>query len=338
MRARAAIAATVMPGCMLACTWAVAAAAPQAQPLPLPQVQVQARVAITAIDACLPRLDAEADVGFERVAARCPGLATALEAGGVAALLPADWRRPRGELSAGGLRALRGALLAPPAPAPRRALPDVAVLEGLVATSRGATAAPGPWQRFLRWLRARVGDAAPGADERSGWARWLQERPVSERVWALLGYLALAGLVAFLGWVARAELRAVGWPGGRSARSSRAAAPVGDDERAGTAGLLEQLPMSERPAWLLRRLARSLQARGCLPSAPALTARELARDARLELEADRESLCGVALAAERVRYAAVPPQQAELEVAVGAALALLQRLESAPVRAAGSTP
>jgi len=327
VRVRAAIVATIALSCVLTCGSAVAAAAQQ------PEL----RAAIAAIDACLPRLDAELDVGFERVAARCPGLAAALEAGGVAALLPADWRRPRGELSAGGLRALRGVLLAPPAQALRRAPLDVAVLEGLVATSRGATAAPGPWQRFLRWLRARAEDAAPGADERSGWARWLQERSVSERTWALLGYLALAGLAAFLGWVARAELRAVGWPGGRRAAVSGAAVPADGDERIGAAGL-EQLPMAERPAWLLRRLARRLQALGCLPVAPALTARELARRARLDLEADRESLCDVALAAERVRYAAVPPQEAELEVAVGAALALLQRLESAPVRDAGAGP
>ena len=46
----------------------------------------------------------------------------------------------------------------------------------------------------------------------------------------------------------------------------------------------------ERPAWLLRRVARRLQALRRLPASTALTARELARAAQLELASDRATL------------------------------------------------
>lgn len=320
MRRRFAIfAATVVLGGVLAGMQAVAADAPQPD----------TRAVSLAIAACLPRLDTELDVGFERIAARCPGLAEVLESSGVAAMLPADWRQARGELSAGGLRALRAALLAASEPAARRAPPDTAVLESLVAASSAATATPGLGQRLLRWLRARVEHAASGARGPSEWLGWLEQGSVSQRVWATLGYLALLGLVVFLGWVLRAELYASGWLGRPRATAAGAMPPESNGLHAEVAGV-EQLPLTERPGWLLRRLAHRLQRLGRLPAAPAMTARELARGARLDTEADRESLCEVALAAERVRYAAVTPQATELEAVVGAGQGLLQRLESAP--------
>src|SRR5262245_32693396 len=48
-----------------------------------------------AIDECTPRLDAQADVGYDRVAVRCPGLAAALEKSGVEQWLPQGWKEVR---------------------------------------------------------------------------------------------------------------------------------------------------------------------------------------------------------------------------------------------------
>src|SRR5262249_61043934 len=93
-------------------------------------------------DACLPRLAPQADVGYPRVAARCPELTPALAASPWASWLPRDWDRPGNELSAGGLKELR-TLLTRPTPVARSPAPRVArvsaVLAGLPAprTPRG---------------------------------------------------------------------------------------------------------------------------------------------------------------------------------------------------------
>src|SRR3569833_1396763 len=63
-----------------------------------------------AIDDCTPRLDAQADVGYDRVAVRCPTLAGALERSGVEQWLPQGWKEIRNNLSVGSLRELRSLL------------------------------------------------------------------------------------------------------------------------------------------------------------------------------------------------------------------------------------
>src|SRR5262249_1426397 len=63
--------------------------------------------ALAALDSCIPRLDPTLDVGFERIAARCPDLARHLERSGWAAWLPRGWKEARNDLSAGSLAELR---------------------------------------------------------------------------------------------------------------------------------------------------------------------------------------------------------------------------------------
>src|SRR4051812_2967161 len=60
-----------------------------------------------AIEDCTPRLDTQVDVGFDRIAQRCPGLAQALEQSGVEQWLPQGWKETRNNLSAGSLKELR---------------------------------------------------------------------------------------------------------------------------------------------------------------------------------------------------------------------------------------
>ena len=69
----------------LGAPWAARAASLQAGSL---------QVALEAIDGCLPRLNPDVDVGYDRVVARCPVLARRFEESGVSAWLPRDWRRP----------------------------------------------------------------------------------------------------------------------------------------------------------------------------------------------------------------------------------------------------
>ena len=70
----------------------------------------QARDALEAIDDCVARLDSELDIGYARVAARCPNLTATLGESSFAPWLPADWKRPDNQLSAAGLSELRAQL------------------------------------------------------------------------------------------------------------------------------------------------------------------------------------------------------------------------------------
>src|SRR5215467_10070296 len=60
-----------------------------------------------AIDACLRRLDPQTDIGYERIAARCPDLTRQLQASEGAAWLPRQWQAPNNDLSAASLEDLR---------------------------------------------------------------------------------------------------------------------------------------------------------------------------------------------------------------------------------------
>ena len=133
----------------------------------------QARAALEAIDDCLARLDTELDVGYARIAARCPDLTAALGASSFAPWLPADWKRPDNQLSAAGLSELRAQLVREGGrgdnrrPAPR----SERVASVLASVTHGDAASIGWWQRFKDWLRRILTTRAPTD---SGWLRrWL---------------------------------------------------------------------------------------------------------------------------------------------------------------------
>src|SRR5688572_3370644 len=84
---------------LILCGCATAAAQPKAKPL--------AQDGLAAIDTCIAQLDAALDVGYERIAARCPRLGRSLEQSGWAQWLPRGWKEARNDLSAGSLAELR---------------------------------------------------------------------------------------------------------------------------------------------------------------------------------------------------------------------------------------
>lgn len=320
--ARSAIRSLLLLGlCACAAPRLLPAAASGAPPLPVPT-----RAVIAALDACVRRLDPEVDVGLARIEPLCPGLAATLEAGGAAALLPADWKRPRSDLSAGGLRALRRWLAETGSLPARRAPPDARALQALAAGAGVATEA-GSWERFSRWLRSLVDGLEAGGESAGPFARF-GDLSVPQRAWTLLGYVTVLGLLAFVAWVVRAELRAAGLLGrAREPAGTRAATGVADADLA-PASLAAVAPL-ERPAWLLQRISSRLQQLGRLPPPGPLTPREVANGAQLDRAADREPLHAIATAAERVRFGARPPAPADLEPTVAAAAELLDRLSAA---------
>jgi len=129
-----------------------------------------AREALGAIDACLAQLDRGLDMGYQRIAARCPDLAPSLMQSPWAAWLPRDWNQPQNLLSADGLMELRTLLTREPAFAPEGRAPRVARVAAVLAMLTQADRPRGGWwARFRQWLREALTQPPQRADP--GWLR-----------------------------------------------------------------------------------------------------------------------------------------------------------------------
>src|ERR1700757_2931061 len=84
------------------------------------------------IDGCLGRLDPELDIGYDRIAARCPELVKQLEQGDWAPWLPRGWKDPGNDLSAGSLREFRDLVIREDAAGVTGRGPDVRGLKSML--------------------------------------------------------------------------------------------------------------------------------------------------------------------------------------------------------------
>lgn len=297
--------------------------------LALSAAPVLARDAVSALAACIAQLDPEHDVGYERIAARCPDLGPTLTQSPWAAWLPRDWDKAGNNLSADGLRELRSLIVTESQRASGAVVPQTAHLAAVLAALTPAERTEADWwQRFKGWLREMLGVRESGASP--GWlARLLdalKTRASLVRILAL-GALALAALLAAAA-VLR-ELRAAGvlriGPRSRRAHDGTAGA--------GTAADLEYIEAAaprERPRLLLELISARLAALERLPPPRALTVHELERAALFSDAGDRARLAELAQACERLRFSGrgVPP--ATLEAALARGRELLGALEAAP--------
>ena len=293
----------------------------------------QARAALEAIDDCLARLDTELDVGYARIAARCPDLTAALGASSFAPWLPADWKRPDNQLSAAGLSELRAQLVRESGggdnrrPAPR----SERVASVLASVTHGDAASIGWWQRFKDWLRRIL---TTRAQTDSGWLRrWLAGIELSRSATRLITWASFAIVVALAAGIVTNELRIAGVLRGRRARSQARSADV---SRGGSAAALEEIERAapeQQPALLLELITARLAALRRLPPARALTARELERQARLPEESGRARLAELVTVCERVRFSGAAVSSASLTAAVRGGRALLAALATAPLAA-----
>ena len=293
----------------------------------------QARAALEAIDDCLARLDTELDVGYARIAARCPDLTAALGASSFAPWLPADWKRPDNQLSAAGLSELRAQLVRESGggdnrrPAPR----SERVASVLASVTHGDAASIGWWQRFKDWL-SRILTTRAQTD--SGWLRrWLAGIELSRSATRLITWASFAIVVALAAGIVTNELRIAGVLRGRRARSQARSADV---SRGGSAAALEEIERAapeQQPALLLELITARLAALRRLPPARALTARELERQARLPEESGRARLAELVTVCERVRFSGAAVSSASLTAAVRGGRALLAALATAPLAA-----
>ncbi len=297
---------------------AVAAPAESAEPDPL-----------AVIDTCIARLDAQIDVGYERVARRCPDLAPALEQSGWAAWLPEGWKESRNDLSAGSLQELRTLVVRELETSSAARVLDVRRLKEILS-DLGSTGQQrsGAWSRFKKWVRSLFERA--GQQDRENWLSRLVSRVGSfDAAIQVITYIALGLSVALAALIVVNELRLAGVlgrkrVGDRRGDSSGAAA---DRSRLAWADV-ERAPLIERPRLVLQLLVARLTDMNRLPPAGAFTVRELVRAADLSRDTDRQTLNEIALTSERVRYAEADVTPGSVQTAVGHGRELLERLES----------
>lgn len=288
---------------------------------------VAAADALQVIDACVAKLDASLDVGYARIAARCPDLTPALTSGPQAAWLPADWQRADNQLSAGGLLELRTLLSRAAAARPVRSVPlDTGQVAPVLAGLRhGESTSASWWSRFKDWLRS-VLDAR--REPERGWLLRLLDRiNLSERSAEVIAWGSFALLVVLALGVAVNELRIAGWPGSwRRRRTARAPDAL---RRCGiTLAQIERAAAREQPALLLELLATRLAELQLLPPARALTARELTERARLTDQPGRTRLAALAQVCERIRFADEDVDEASRTGALNGGRELLNSIEA----------
>ncbi len=283
----------------------------------------------SAIEACTQRLDPQVDIGYDRIAARCPDLARTLERSELEEWLPAGWKEARNNLSAGSLRELRAVVQRELETRPGARTPRVERLnEVLASLGKQREAGGGAWSRFKKWLRELM--VRRDGEDRAGWFDRLVSRVgISDAIVEVLSYVALGAMVVLSGVVVLNELKAAGLLGrrGKSAQDEEAA-NVHTARPAPVFSEIERAPLADRPRMLVELISANLTALRRLPPASAFTVRELTKSAELPNNEDRQRLANVALAAERQRYAADGVPSAVLESAFEQGRELLKSLES----------
>jgi hypothetical protein len=281
---------------------------------------------LAAIDACLTKLDAGLDVGYARIAERCPDLSAALTDGPWAPWLPSGWDSPKNELSAQGLSELRLLLSRAEAAQPSVHAPGIegvhAILAGLKAQEQ---AHENWWTRFKAWLR---GLFEPRGQSEPGWFERLFGKLLpTEAVARVIVWCALGTIVVLAGGVVLNELRVAGLLGRRS-RAARATAGSQATRPGMALRDIDAASPREQPAMLLELIATRLGEQGRLPPARAFTALEVARNARLSDEDGRVRLGELARASERVRFSGAEVAPASLSSALRGGRELLAALEA----------
>lgn len=286
--------------------------------------QAPAADALPAVDACVGRLDPELDIGYDRIAARCPELVKQLEHGAWAAWLPRGWKEPGNDLSAGSLKEFRELVERESAASDSVRAPDIrqlkSVLHGLAGTSTA-----GWWSRFKSWLRSILETREEPTDD-SWFTRMVSHVGVPQSLRQLIAYAALTLVVLLAAVIVINEVRAAGLlpKRGEVARRRHRAR----DTPALALSDIEGAALSDKPRLLLELIVRRLSDRGRLPPSGALTVRELTRAAQLPEPDDRARLSELALVAERVRYSAQDLESATLAESVARGRELLDRLDA----------
>jgi hypothetical protein len=285
------------------------------------------RADLDYLTGCIKLLPPKQKAGLDQLTILCPELPQTLQDAGVADRLHDHWQT---RLSGAGLRQIR-ALLEHYQAEPLSAAPNTNAVNAIAKALRAQQAPRGWWQRLGEWLRQLL-------QRRNSEGTPLLERLInalrgvtSERTQRVILYSSLALVLLLVGLVVWRELKAAGIGRRAAQRPARAGDPIPSAETAQSLGLagLDQVPLTERPALLLRLLVEALRRRGQLAGERTLTHRELIQRAGLSDVGQRQRFAQVSLRAEQQLYggsAAVATDQVELEQAVSAGRELYSQL------------
>jgi hypothetical protein len=281
--------------------------------------------ALGSIDACIARLDVDSDIGFERIAARCPELARHLQESDWAAWLPEQWQDDYNNLSARNLAALHMIVARELALRTRGPTPEVALVRPILADLAARNPEHrGWWERLRSWLRTLF---APEPKSRANWfERLLGRASLSQALIELVAYATLLLVVLLAGYIVVNEWRASGVRRHRTGRTGANAQIHPEQTRLLSWHDVESALPADKPRVLLELLAARLTEARRLPAAAALTVRELTRAAQLADAADRERLGEVASAAERLRFSREAPTPEGVARVLERGRELLERL------------
>jgi hypothetical protein len=284
---------------------------------------------VATIDACRDRLDPQIDIGFERIAARCPDLARRLEQNELAAWLPEGWKDTGNNLSVGSLQELAVLMRREITTHSSRPAPNVQRLH-IVLTEIGQT----PEHRDSLWKRVRLwmNRILPSSDEPpdNGFLPRIVSRiGLPQTLIEIVSYIALASILALGFFILANELRAAG-----VFRRRTAAKVAGPLILAPTLAQMswcdvERADVADKPRVVLELLIDRLTRAHLLPPARSLTNRELTRAVKLSNANDQDRLQTLALTAERMRFAAAAADRAEVEAAVAGGRVILRTLDPA---------
>ncbi|MDB6082708.1 MAG: hypothetical protein JWN43_589, partial [Gammaproteobacteria bacterium] len=193
----------------------VPASATTQQPSPAPQSPVVPQkptaaqsptwAQLPALDACLARLDPELDIGYDRIAARCPDLVKQLDHGTWVPWLPHGWKESGNDLSAGGLKEFRELVERESAASASPRAPDIRHLKG-VLNGLGGTSTGGWWSRFKAWLRSILETREQPTDD-SWFTRMVSHVGISQSLRQLIAYAALTAVVLLAAVIVINEVR-----------------------------------------------------------------------------------------------------------------------------------
>jgi len=289
-----------------------------------------AREALAALDGCIAQLDWQRDMGYARIAARCPDLASSLAQSPYAAWLPRGWDEPGpgDKLSLHGLEELRTLLSGEARRGAASPLPQPAHLAGVLAALTPAVSEQRSWwQRLTAWLRELIATR----EQSGGGGSWIDALLAQLRgSWTrLLSLAALTLLAVLAGALVLRELGVTGLLRHAPRRIASAEAQL----RAATEmdwRRIEAAAPAEQPRLLLELISARLAQLERLPPARALTLRELLRAAQLTDTADRARLAELAAACEQQRFSGRALAAEALRGALARGRELLAALLEAP--------
>lgn len=275
---------------------------------------------------CSKKIDPD-DTGIERLEALCPGITSALERLNFSAPLHEGWRDSIDYYALEDVLSLHEYYSAAPSGPQARPAAIGQILKQL--PEEQITAPKSAWQRFKDRLRELLERKDDGAQ--SPWGDWLSRHSLPKIVSQIIIYslVAITIVMALFIVVREVKLSRGREPGANKRDAVRKElSGFSAAEPALKLDSIDQLPLRDRPAFLLRLLALELRQLGRLPTDHALTHTELSRHAAFKSDDDSNSFANLAAIAERLLYGALTPDDERIEQTVTAGRALHRGLRN----------